>query len=210
MATCFLFITSWPIETCLSLKIDQGAVVAPLAFRSVDEFKLLQAQAKTIVVLSTALVNLFTLTLPSLPEKKLRAAIPYALEDSLAQPVHELHVAFAKQLTSQPLLVVVMAKAQLADLCDHLHELELVFDSITLDWFALNEDEAWVSPSYLLVNSADFKGAISTDMASFYENQVSNVYVFEDSMPAFADVLGVQRELPFVWLWRKGCCKTFV
>ena len=95
MTTCFLFARQFYDEACLSLRLDKnGEIDAPLSLRSFQEFKSLQRQSRTIIVLPTERSSLFEIELPWLGERKARAAIPYALEEQLAQNVATLHFAF--------------------------------------------------------------------------------------------------------------------
>ena len=112
MATCFLFAQHFTDESCLSLRIDDlGQLEAPLERRSLDAIRALQVKANTIVVLPTDNSSLHYVELPWLGESKARAALPYALEEQVAQHVVTLHVAFDQQhYQNKQYLVVVIDK----------------------------------------------------------------------------------------------------
>lgn len=170
MDTCFLFSQHLNDTGCLCLKIKEGgAVIAPVAQRSFSEIKTLQDNSKTIVVESTSNATLLHLELPWLPERKARVAIPYALEDKLAQPVEELHFAFDKSYyQNNQYLVAVIGKQRLTYIIQILAAQNVDFAAITLDWFALNSPELFISGSTLLINNDDFKGALSGGLAVNY------------------------------------------
>ena len=193
MSTCFVFTEQLDEEQCLCLRLDQqGQVDAPLALRPIHELKTLQQNARTMVVLPTARSSLHTIELPWLGESKARAAIPYALEEDVAQSVTTLHFAFDREHYKQNrYLVVVSDKQFLMDLIAQLDALSIDFDTITLDWFALQEDEACVTEKDLLINDNLFKGSLSGDLIPLYlsnQERSSPLLVFNDSLPSLQNV----------------------
>ncbi len=170
MLTCFLFAQTLTEESCLSLRLDdQGKLDAPLETRTLDAVRELQVNCRTMVVLPTDTSSLHSLELPWLSDRKARAAIPYALEEHIAQSVSSVHVAFDQQYyQNNTYLVVVIDKAFLQNLILRLDEASIAFDAITLDWFALHVDEACVQDNRLLVNDVAFKGVLSGVLADNY------------------------------------------
>ncbi len=194
MATCFLFAQHFTDEYCLGLRLDeQGLIDAPLEKRSFDAFRALQAHARTIVVLPTESSSLHQLELPWLGERKARAAIPYALEEQIAQSVSAVHVAFDQQhYQNKQYLVAVIDRALLEGLMARLDAAALGFHMITLDWFALKAGEACVSETSLLVNDDAFKGPLSAATAEIYlSSRMSQtpVLMFNDSSPIICNTI---------------------
>jgi len=171
MGTCFIFVKYWREETCLCLLLNQaGEVEAPLAERPFAEIKQLQHNANTVVVLSTEQASLHHVALPLLSEKKARLAIPFAIEEELASPVEELHFAFDRKHYHQGhYLVVVCQQSLLVSLLARLKAQHLAFDSITIDWWALKNNEVAVMDGYVLFhNPLGFSGAIPQPLADPY------------------------------------------
>ena len=187
MATCFLFIEHLDAEGCFCLRLDAlDEVDAPLQKRSPDDIRVIQENARTIVVIPTAAAGLHVFNLPWLGERKAREAIPYALEEQVAQPVTELHFAFDKAHYQQgSYLIAVIDKQRLLDWMGLLDELELDFDQATLDWFALAPGEVCVKETSVLIHHDEFKGALSPELAQSYLNQSSNQqgFLFDESAP---------------------------
>jgi len=186
VATCFLFVEHLDEEQCLCLRLDQqGRVEAPLAMRVLDEIRAMQDNHRTVVVLSAVNSTLHEVELPWLHERKARAAIPYALEEKVADSVSNLHFAFDRQqYQNNRYLVAVTQKQWLENLISTLDDLDLDFDVITLDWFALHTGEAAVTETGLLVNDSVFKGGLSVDLAGLYLKNSANVtpvLMFRDS-----------------------------
>ncbi|WP_156812641.1 type II secretion system protein GspL [Legionella tunisiensis] len=170
MATCFLFTQYMNDDSCLSLSLgERGQIEAPLAQRSFTDIKALQQNARTIAIAPTDFFTLHQVELPWLAERKARAAIPFALEDKLAQPVDSLHFAFDRaHYNDGHYLVVLGDKNLLTELINKFDNQGIRFDSLTLDWFALQKNEAAVTPTNILVNDAHFQGALSPELAVLY------------------------------------------
>ncbi len=175
MNTCFLF-TQYLNDTgcfCLILSADGLLLETPqqLEFK---EIKRLQADCQTVLVESCSQITLISLELPWLAENKARAAIPYALEDKLAQPTEDLHFAFDKlRYHNNHYLITVISKSRMRYLMEQMNQHHIDFDKITVDWFALEEGELCVSDSHLLVNQSHFKGCLSGSLALNYIKQHS-------------------------------------
>ncbi|WP_133128015.1 type II secretion system protein GspL [Legionella nagasakiensis] len=186
MATCFIFARQIGHEHWLSLRLDDNNQMdAPLMVRSAAELQQLQINSRTLVVLPVEVCSLHQVELPWLNERKARAAIPYALEEQLAQNVSALHFAFDRfHYQNHQYLVAVIDKQHLSTLINELERLNLSFDAITLEWFALKPGEACVSETSLLVYDEAFQGALSVELARVYLAERSTelaLHVFKDS-----------------------------
>ncbi len=195
MLTCFLFIQSSDQNAILSLRLDQVAHIdQPLKMRSIEEIRTLQENARTVIVFPTEWCGLHQLELPLLPDRKVREAIPYALEDELAQPVTQLHFAFDKAYYHNGrYLVVVIDKQIMTEWMAKLTQLGLSYDVITLDWFALGEREGCVLEQNVLINAEQFQGALSLDVWTQYAEDWTKILhwqIFADSakLPALAEL----------------------
>lgn len=147
---------------CLDL---QGHVVQPLQIRSVEEIRTLQDNARTIVVFPSEWCGIYALELPLLSEHRAREAIPFALEDQLAQPVSQLHFVFDKAYYQKNhYLVVVIEKQRMRDWMHKLSALDLAYDVITMDWFALSQGEGCVLEQSVIANAEQFLGSLSLDI----------------------------------------------
>ncbi|KTD04258.1 type II secretion system protein GspL [Fluoribacter gormanii] len=170
MDILFLFTKHLDEAGCFCLKLSEGgALIAPPAQRSFAEIKSLQIECKTLVIETCEHVSLLDLELSWLPERKARVAIPYALEEKLAQPVDELHFAFDKErYQNNQYLVTVISKQRIRYLMQLFNEQSIEFFAITVDWFALEPQELCVSETSLLIYTEDFKGALSGELADIY------------------------------------------
>ncbi len=195
MATCFLFTQGLDETQCLCLRLDPlGKVDVPLAVRPLEEIRALQSNARTIVVLPTESSSLHEVELPWLGERKARAAIPYALEEDLAQPVSTLHFSFDRaHYQHHRYQVVATDSTYLITLIDQLDALGLNFDVLTLDWFALKDNEICAIETELLVRDKQFNGALGGELATLYLQQPeknSELLLFTDSADVFKKFTG--------------------
>lgn len=171
MATCFIFVKYLTDEGCQCLTLNQqGDIEASLAERSFNDILQLQNNTYTVIVAPAEHFSLHRVELPWLPEKKARAALPYALEDKLADNVENLHFAFDRNYYQQGhYLVAVCQRTYLATLFEKLAHQSIKFDVITMDWFALANSEACIVDTGLLIHdNLIFCGALSAELAPLY------------------------------------------
>ena len=189
MATCFLFlepIDIAQIEQLMAVRLDDaGEVDLPLASYTSEEIKSMQVGSQTVVVLPASVASLHRLELPKLSSRKAREAIPYALEEELAEPVTELHVAFDRDTQGDgKYRIVVINRLRLRAWTNELEALGLAFDAITLDWFAVHPGEACATATDLLVHQDAVIGALSPLLATQYlkaHPEATAGFTFDDS-----------------------------
>ncbi|BCA96223.1 type II secretion system protein L [Legionella antarctica] len=207
MDYCFLFAKHLDDNGCLCLKISQeGELIAPPAQRSFTEIKTLQKECNTLIIETTTSSSILELELPWLPERKARIAIPYALEDKVAQSVEELHFAFDKlRYQNNRYIISVVSKQRIQYLMNYLDEHDIEFDLITLDWFALSPRELCISESVLLINNDDFKGALSDELARAYikKHLLNEPLVFKDSAIMVDNSLPKKEGFSYNWIAQK-------
>ncbi len=209
MAICFLFTQYLNDEGCLSLKLDQqGQIEAPLAQRNFSEIKALQANSQTYLVAPAEYFSFHKLSLPWLADKKARAAIPFALEDKLAQNFETLHFAFDKSnYQNGQYLVIVADKNYLQGLIKTFDNQAINFNLLTIDWFALKANELAILEHSILVNDDSFQGALTDDLRPFYLEKTTGertIYRFTDSNKSVMDFKSSHiveiSEPSFLWL----------
>ncbi|MBA2648515.1 MAG: general secretion pathway protein GspL [Legionella sp.] len=204
MDTCFLFAKHLTDTGCVALKLSQEAsLVVPPEQLSFDKIRSLQKNCKTIIIEDSENTSMLSLELTWLPERKARLAIPFALEDKLAQPISSLHFAFDKlRYQDNHYLVTVISKERLREIELRLKENAIDYDLITTDWFALSPQELIVSESSLLIHYIDFKGALSGDLATHYlsTHPLNQPILFQDSQIRPEQDLPQKDEQSLVWI----------
>jgi general secretion pathway protein L len=202
--TVFLFTKHLDPDGCFCLKFDaDGALIAPPAQRSFTEIRTLQKNCNTQVIETSIHASLLQLELSWLPERKARIAIPYALEDKLAQSLDELHFAFDKaRYQNNCYLITVISKQRMHYIMQLLVDNSIEFSVITLDWFALQTEELCVSESTLLINTEIFKGSLSGELAESYlkKNPLQQPFLFSDSQIIADSDLPKSPDTSYVWI----------
>jgi general secretion pathway protein L len=142
--------------------------------------------------------------LPWLSDSKARAAIPYALEEQLAQKLPSLHFAFDREHHQHNrYLVAVIDKVWLALLISRLDDAGIDFHEVTVDWFALHPGEICVTPTTVLMDIERYQGALSFDVARTYLNTLTDaapVLTFTDSSSDISPAATTPVDSPFL-LW---------
>lgn len=207
MDKCFLFTQHLDDNGCFCLKITTaGELISPPAQRNFSEIKSLQSECSTLIVETAASASILELELPWLPERKARIALPFALEEKLAQPVEELHFAFDKlRYQNNHYFITVMSKKRIQDIINKLDEYNIDYEAITLDWFALSLNELVITESVLLVNNEDFKGALSGELALSYlkTHPLDQAQLFEDSQIITDTSMPKNIESSHIWIAKK-------
>lgn len=187
MVICFIFVKYLTEEGCLCLTInEQGDIVTPLQQRNFTDIQLLQANAQTTVVAPAEQFSFHRIALPWLPDKKARAAIPYALEEKLAENVENLHFSFDRQYYEHGhYLVAVCTKQYINELMTTMHQTSIDFHTLTVDWFALNNNDVCITNQGLLVHdNGVFCGFLNSELAPLYLQGIDathNLYGFTDT-----------------------------
>ncbi|CAM4397298.1 MAG: hypothetical protein LEGION0403_FIIPPAGN_00820 [Legionella sp.] len=207
MDTLFLFTKHLNDKGCLCLKLDaDGVTHTPPAQRSFTEIQTLQPDCSTVVIESCANASLLTIELPWLPDRKARIAIPYALEDKLAQSLDELHFAFDKaRYQNNHYLITAISKQRMHYIMSLLTEKNIEFTAITLDWFALESGELCISERDVLVNADDFRGELSGDLADSYikKHPLYRPLLFTDSLISVELETEKKPETSYEWIAKR-------
>lgn len=91
------------------------------------------AQARVLAVVPGEHVGLHQVRLPARRRSELRQAVPFALEDRLAEPVESLHFALGRQLDDGSVEVAVVARARMRAWLDALAGIGLGVDAMVAD-----------------------------------------------------------------------------
>lgn len=141
--------------------------------RELTELQTLAAEAKVTVLVSSTEIGFHQIDLPPGSRRHLAQVVPYALEEELAQDIHELH--FAWQLSGwqnseraqgdeseRGLPVAIVAKTQLADWQAWLDEAGISYSAIVPDLYILPLQESeWSAMSLdddIIVRHSQWRG----------------------------------------------------
>ena len=122
--------------------------------------------------------------------KQLEKAVPFALEDELAEDIEELHFAIGSRNADDQYPVAVISKAKLDHLIKVLGEVNIYPDIITIDIFGLqwkaNQWSACIDDDHVLVRTKQWSG-FACDVPSFLEF-INIASAGEENRPELIDV----------------------
>lgn len=127
-----------------------------------------QAQRQKIVlVIPTEDVLLSEVSIPGRNKKHLQQAVPYALEDNLAEDIEQLHFAIHRPTNSEITYVATINRQRLSAWLTVLHEQDLYPMAVLPDVLLLPlHDEAWTIAAHqnrVLMRQATYSGYASID-----------------------------------------------
>lgn len=133
----------------------QGDLVLPLT------------QTPNWVWVPTGQLNILTLFVPGKTRGQWLEALPYAVEEQIAQPIEDVHLVPLNRQANGDVTLAVVAKTQMAKWLDNLKQhglqmAQLVPDCFAVDWHA--KDHQWLvadsftRPGDKLIRNGDFCG----------------------------------------------------
>ncbi len=162
MTKAYLFIESLREQDAISVGFsDDGRVEHLPTRRTFEDYRTMLEDGESIVVLPAHQASIFTLVLPKLSHSQAQNAILYALEEQIASPLDEVHVAFhTVSNTPHTYEVVVIQKKYLEEIFAQLESNNIPFTSMTLDCFALKPNELIMMPDSVLFSADHQKGGL--------------------------------------------------
>lgn len=167
--TCVVFVDAVLLTPNSTVLVEEGVAHSVLIknlnnnWQHLSDFqKTLPPNTKTIILLPAQVAGLHQVSLPKLTSAKKRAAIPFFLEENLVDSVNELHFAFDD--TTWPEGVIVVNKNLLLSLMKTLEHNSIDYDAVTLDWFALNQDEMVQKESIYYIRIPFFQGTVHEEL----------------------------------------------
>ena len=101
---------------------------------------------KVVILLPVEDFFITTVTVQTKNRKQLEKAVPYALEDDLAEDIEELHFALGERNSAGDIPVMVIAKAKLDHIIEVLNNVNILPDFISADIFGLKwTDKQWIA-----------------------------------------------------------------
>lgn len=162
----------------------QNEIEYALAYRPISAFDQEKEKARFILVLPGQAFSFFAVTLPRLNEKKIRAALPFALEDKVAEELDMLHFAFSPQFYQQgKYLAAVCSKSFLKNFIDIFTAHHIPLHGITCEWFAVNAGETFILDQGLLIHEKEgFKGYLDATLAALYLQKITDNKIAENTI----------------------------
>ncbi len=134
-----------PAQASWALCNEQGELTTKISTSSLSEISSIATTHHTIVLLGSACLHINSVQLPTQNAQKMLRAIPYALEDSIADDVDDFHFVFTQNKQQNKTAVVGIKKTRLQSILDHFDAAGLVIDSLLPDTLCLPAgNKQWV------------------------------------------------------------------
>lgn len=145
------------------IKLDEdGVPITRGAEARLEQVSSVTQNANVIVLLPLEQMLLTSVNTRARKQKHLQKAVPFALEDELADDVDNLHFALGQRYGENDFPVAVMDKQSLDSILDELSEAGIYPDLLTADVFGLPfRDETWtilIEDDRALVRTEKYQG----------------------------------------------------
>lgn len=144
------------------LRLGADGLPAGTSARGLPPAPLLAAASRVTVLVPAADVLLLEAPAPTRQRAQLQRAVPYAVEDQLAQAVEDLHFALAPEAQEGRIGVAVLARSALQRWLARLDELGIRADALVPDSLALTPGTVLVEPLQATARLAPWR-ALSAD-----------------------------------------------
>ena len=123
---------------------DAGELTSKIVSGTLQEFAEQSGSDRIVVLLDNTVMHLNRLDMPAMSPQKMLRAIPFALEDQLADDVEDMHFVFTRDDRAGHVAVAAIARDTLQGILDMFAELSLTPTSILPDCLCLAaNDEQW-------------------------------------------------------------------
>ena len=138
-----------PEQTTWSSVNSQGELTTRIASGLLEDVVSAAENQRVIVILDSSSVHLNHVNLPTSNIQKMLRAIPYALEEQIAEDVEDFHFVISKSTTSKGTPVVGIRKDILASLLDNFNQHGIHVDAVIPDALCLPAaPEQWSALTY--------------------------------------------------------------
>ncbi len=129
-----------PERTHWSYCNTQGELSRPIRHGTLDDLAEARQGESVVVLLDSRCLHLNHLQLPTRNSQKMLRAIPYALEDDIAEDVDDLHFVFTTDKTTGETHVAGINRHTLRDILGHFQDAGIQPESILPDCLCLGAD----------------------------------------------------------------------
>ena len=129
---------------------DSGELTSKVSCGPLDDLKELTNSHTPIVLLNSQCLHISPLQLPTQNMQKMLKAVPYAIEEFIAEDIENFHFVISKNKHNDSTAVVGIDKATLQKIIDDFQRSDIVIEKIIPDALCLAANDAqWVYLDYL-------------------------------------------------------------
>jgi general secretion pathway protein L len=136
-------------QTSWALCNDEGELTSRISSGSLEELTELAQGHQSIVLLNSQCLHINELQLPTQNMQKMLKAVPFAIEEFIADDIEKLHFVIAKQKSSNTTSVVGINRSTLQKIIDNFQAADIFIDKIIPDALCLAaNDQQWAVLNY--------------------------------------------------------------
>ena len=129
-----------PDQSVWSMVNAEGALTTKLTRGNISEAAGVANNRKVIMLLDSNFIHLDNVQLPTKNKQKLLNAVPFALEDNLADEIEDLHFVISKTVNSDTTAVACINRTTLDNILSLCAEANITLDAILPDALCLTAD----------------------------------------------------------------------
>jgi general secretion pathway protein L len=136
-------------QTSWALCNDEGELTSRISSGSLEDLTELAQGHQSIVLLNSQCLHINELQLPTQNMQKMLKAVPFAIEEFIADDIEKLHFVIAKQKSSNTTSVVGINRSTLQKIIDNFQAADIFIDKIIPDALCLAaNDQQWAVLNY--------------------------------------------------------------
>ena len=136
-------------QTSWALCNDEGELTSRISSGSLDDLTELAQNHRSIVLLNSQCLHINELQLPTQNMQKMLKAVPFAIEEFIADDIEKLHFVVSKQKSSNTTSVVGINRSTLQKIIDNFQAADIFIDKIIPDALCLAaNDQQWAALNY--------------------------------------------------------------
>lgn len=136
-------------QTSWALCNDEGELTSRISSGSLEDLTELARDHQSIVLLNSQCLHINELQLPTQNMQKMLKAVPFAIEEFIADDIEKLHFVVAKQKSSNTTSVVGINRSTLQKIIDNFQAADIFIDKIIPDALCLAaNDQQWAALNY--------------------------------------------------------------
>ena len=129
-----------PDQAVWSIANNEGELTTKLTYGSLSDATAFSDNYRTVMLLDSNFIHLNQVTLPTKNKTKLLHAVPFALEEQLADEIEDLHFVIAETPDKKQTAVACIAKKLLSSILSDCADAGLKIDAIVPDALCLTAD----------------------------------------------------------------------
>lgn len=132
----------YPDQATWSLCNDAGELTSKITTGSLESLTEIAANHRCVVLLHSQCLHINHLQLPTQNKQKMLKAVPYAIEEFIADDIEDFHFVIARNKQDDTTAVVGVKKATLSAVIANFENASIALDKVLPDALCLTADEA--------------------------------------------------------------------